>query len=1070
MTKRRIWGDREPISGSDLTDIGQYTESAVGDLAIGFGPGVLQGFTVNQTATPSASVAVSGGKLLVTDPTVSRPRLVDLAATTTLSFSGKSVGSYAIVVTAQEAGEDQRTIVPPPPGHPFYEAGAQPYQLSTVLHWIAGLSLQAMPYTPSGAQVILATVNWSGAGAVNTDIQMVLGAPTPLLGDSGVLPVKIDRSIAGAGLNRSPLGVLNVATDNVSIVMNLNQLRVRDNGVSDPMIGARQLQPNVLPADPLTSSTLSGVLGWLAQQIIQVTGQGAWNTTPDTTLAALNSSVSRKGNNESISGSWTFTAPVMVAAPIAAGHATTKAYVDSALGTLGGNATGSLGTHRTAGVLDHPDGSVTDAKLGGRVVAQADTLPGSLTQQTDLSGTLAWIGRTLRDIKGTGRWFDPANSNLTDLSTRVISLEGDRRQVDDGSITDNKIGARTVQDTLVPAGNTAQLTALLSGLASRIKALSGKDNWTLSPDTTVAELNVNVTRRGANEAVAGSWNFIASPAVPTPTNPTHAVNKSYVDTLAGNSATGAASAAVNAHKTASLLDHPDGSVSGAKLALTAVQDRLGYVPLSPSGGDIANLRTTGGLGSFKLSAGSTDAAWMELYARSGNAAPRSGTLGYLAAGAVALTLQNEVPGGDLALIAGSGGRVLVTGNTRVQGTLEAVGEVVARNGYGDSINLGGDAAGNDYELRLGNASRALTVWSGAGSIAVNVLGSLSAQLLSVSGAVTLAATLSVGGALSVGGLGIQALNGVLRTGPLTSDLLRVGVNEVWHAGNLDPASITAAGNITAASLLTKLLTVDGAGSKLDADLLGGRASSGYALVVHGHTKSQITDFAHSHVITDLPIAASGEINSAKLVASDDARLGDARSPRAHTHGKAEITDFAHSHPVSDVAGLQAALDSKALSNHTHPVSAIAGLQGALDSKSNIGHRHGWSELDGIPTTLAGHGITDGNVYDLSGFNPGRPVAGEVVMAVVAARPTSLQASAPGIARALVAATSTVVLSVLNEGGTQIGSVTFNGGSAMGVIALVSDQTLQTGQLLVIRAPGTRDATLSDVAITLRGRY
>ena len=145
MTKRRIWGDREPISGSDLTDIGQYTESSVGDLAIG--PGVLQGFTVRQTATPSASVAVSGGKLLINDPTVSRPRLVDLVTATTLSFSGKSIGSYAIVVTAQEAGEDERTIVPPPPGHPFYEAGAQPYQLSTVLHWIAGLSFQPRTVT-----------------------------------------------------------------------------------------------------------------------------------------------------------------------------------------------------------------------------------------------------------------------------------------------------------------------------------------------------------------------------------------------------------------------------------------------------------------------------------------------------------------------------------------------------------------------------------------------------------------------------------------------------------------------------------------------------------------------------------------------------------------------------------------------------------------------------------------------------------------------------------------------------------------------------------------------------------
>jgi hypothetical protein len=39
MTKRKIWGDREPIAGADLTDIGNYSESAVGDLTLGFGPG-----------------------------------------------------------------------------------------------------------------------------------------------------------------------------------------------------------------------------------------------------------------------------------------------------------------------------------------------------------------------------------------------------------------------------------------------------------------------------------------------------------------------------------------------------------------------------------------------------------------------------------------------------------------------------------------------------------------------------------------------------------------------------------------------------------------------------------------------------------------------------------------------------------------------------------------------------------------------------------------------------------------------------------------------------------------------
>lgn len=52
---------------------------------------------------------------------------------------------------------------------------------------------------------------------------------------------------------------------------------------------------------------------------------------------------------------------------------------------------------------------------------------------------------------------------------------------------------------------------------------------------------------------------------------------------------------------------------------------------------------------------------------------------------------------------------------------------------------------------------------------------------------------------------------------------------------------------------------------------------------HSHTKSQITDFAHSHGIGDLPVAPSGTSNATQLVRADDARLSNARTPVAHGH-------------------------------------------------------------------------------------------------------------------------------------------------------------------------------------------
>lgn len=64
-----------------------------------------------------------------------------------------------------------------------------------------------------------------------------------------------------------------------------------------------------------------------------------------------------------------------------------------------------------------------------------------------------------------------------------------------------------------------------------------------------------------------------------------------------------------------------------------------------------------------------------------------------------------------------------------------------------------------------------------------------------------------------------------------------------------------------------------------------------AAASHNHTKSQITDFAHSHAIGDLPVAASGTSSTTQLVRADDSRLSNARAPTTHTHTKSQITDM-----------------------------------------------------------------------------------------------------------------------------------------------------------------------------------
>lgn len=52
---------------------------------------------------------------------------------------------------------------------------------------------------------------------------------------------------------------------------------------------------------------------------------------------------------------------------------------------------------------------------------------------------------------------------------------------------------------------------------------------------------------------------------------------------------------------------------------------------------------------------------------------------------------------------------------------------------------------------------------------------------------------------------------------------------------------------------------------------------------------------HSHLINDLPVASDGVSSSTQIVRSDDSRLSDARNPLGHTHSKSDIVDFAHTH-------------------------------------------------------------------------------------------------------------------------------------------------------------------------------
>ncbi len=203
----------------------------------------------------------------------------------------------------------------------------------------------------------------------------------------------------------------------------------------------------------------------------------------------------------------------------------------------------------------------------------------------------------------------------------------------------------------------------------------------------------------------------------------------------------------------------------------------------------------------------------------------------------------------------------------------------------------------------------------------------------------------------------------------TGDTLRVAFAKL-NANDAELFAAMAAEELTAAEILAKLLTVDGAGSGLDADLLDGQSSAAFAQAVHSHAQSEITG---------LTAALAAKLDASDYTAADvrtklltvdgagsgiDADLLDGLSSAA-------FAAAAHAHAIADVTGLQAALDSKlAASAYTAAdvLSKLLTVDGpgsgldadTLDGVSSAGfaqasHTHAQSEVTGLVAALAAKG-------------------------------------------------------------------------------------------------------------------
>jgi hypothetical protein len=141
--------------------------------------------------------------------------------------------------------------------------------------------------------------------------------------------------------------------------------------------------------------------------------------------------------------------------------------------------------------------------------------------------------------------------------------------------------------------------------------------------------------------------------------------------------------------------------------------------------------------------------------------------------------------------------------------------------------------------------------------------------------------------------------------------------------------------MTAEEVLQLLLTVDGLGSGLDADLLDGHAATYFATSTHTHSGV--------YEPVDATLLRSSEFGTTlgSVCQGNDARLSDARTPVSHDHSGNKLAQ-ANTHQSADTDSTTTAL------HHTLGTGAnqaCAGSDSRLsDARTPVSHDHSGNKL------------------------------------------------------------------------------------------------------------------------------
>jgi hypothetical protein len=129
----------------------------------------------------------------------------------------------------------------------------------------------------------------------------------------------------------------------------------------------------------------------------------------------------------------------------------------------------ALASHKSSATLDHPDGSVTNAKLANNSVSTAKIVDANVT-----------------------------TAKIADANITTVKLA-------DASATDAKVGGRTADQSVAPTTtSTGTLTQLFSWVVNRIKAITGAVNWYDAPATTLKDTKAHMDNKINPHAVTAS--------------------------------------------------------------------------------------------------------------------------------------------------------------------------------------------------------------------------------------------------------------------------------------------------------------------------------------------------------------------------------------------------------------------------------------------------------------------------------------------------------------------------------------------------------------------------------------